>query len=73
MGEWLIDLRPVFLRRSTLEQIADAFWQRYRNFGAFQSGAVETAAVPLLAALLLRALQDRCVNGFLFETNNTWH
>jgi outer membrane protein assembly factor BamB/adenine/guanine phosphoribosyltransferase-like PRPP-binding protein len=63
---WLIDLRRVFLDRPALEQIADAFWQRHKGFGAFQLGAMETAAIPLLAALLLRAPQGYSnTNGFI--------
>ena len=57
--EWLIDLRPVFLRRDALAMLADLFWARMETAGPFQLAAVETAGVPLLAAILLRAPQSR--------------
>ena len=57
--EWLIDLRPVFLQRVSLSAIAELFWERHRAEGPFQLAAIETAGVPLLAALLLLAPLER--------------
>lgn len=66
--DWLIDLRRVFLQRPVLEQIADAFWDRYKSFGPLQIGAIETAAIPLLAALVLRAPQSHStLNSFIIR------
>lgn len=65
---WLIDLRRVFLDRQTLEQIADAFWDRHESFGSFQIGAIETAAIPLLTALSLRAPRSHGkLNSFIIR------
>jgi len=50
---WLIDLRPVFLQRDLLSAIAKEFWNRFTDFGPFQIGAMETAGIPLLAAILI--------------------
>lgn len=63
---WMIDLRPIFLRRDTLELIAGEFWCRHAGMGPFQIGAMETAGVPLLTALLLTAPEGRRdVNTFI--------
>ena len=63
---WLIDLRRVFLHRDTLEQIADEFWSRHANLDAFQIGGLETAAIPLLTALMVSAPRARGpVNSFI--------
>ena len=66
LQRWLIDLRPIFLRRDLLEQIALAFWERYRNHEPFQLAGMETAAIPLLTALLIYAPPCRGrVNGLI--------
>ena len=63
---WLIDLRRVFLRRDTLGQIAALFWSLYRDKERFQIAGMETAAIPLLTALVLHAPKDRAdVNAFI--------
>jgi orotate phosphoribosyltransferase len=65
---WLVDLRRVFLDRQALEQIADAFWDRHESSGPFQIGAIETAAIPLLTALSLRAPHGhRNLNSFIIR------
>ena len=66
LQNWLLDLRQVFLQRDVLLQIAAAFWERHQARGSFQLGGMETAAIPLLAALLICAPQERGqVNGFI--------
>lgn len=65
---WLFDLRRVFMQREALEQIAHAFWERNATREAFQLGGLETAAIPLLTALLLTAPKERGpVNGFIIR------
>ncbi|WP_244667475.1 PQQ-binding-like beta-propeller repeat protein [Xanthomonas sp. D-109] len=65
---WLFDLRRVFMRRAALEQIAEAFWERNAARPPFQLGGLETAAIPLLTALLLTAPKERGpVNGFIIR------
>ena len=64
--EWLFDLRPLFLDRGLLARIADRFWTLYSNKEPFQIGAIETAAIPLLTAVLMRAPAERGrVSGFI--------
>ena len=63
---WLIDLRRVFLERETLERIADAFWTRFESRDSLQVGGMETAAIPLVTAIMLRAPKKMgSVNGFI--------
>jgi len=65
---WLFDLRRVFMQRDTLEQIAREFWRRNEFNEPFQLGGLETAAIPLLTALMLTAPKERGnVNGFIIR------
>jgi outer membrane protein assembly factor BamB/orotate phosphoribosyltransferase len=65
---WLIDLRSIFMRPNILAAIADEFWLLNRERGHFQVGGMETAAIPLLTAILLRAPErHRGLNGFLIR------
>ena len=68
LQRWLLDLRPVFLQRQTMEQIVAAFWERHAGASAFQLAGMETAAIPLLMGLLLGAPLGRGpVNGFIIR------
>ena len=53
--DWLIDLRAVFMNRDALKQIVDGFWELFKDSPPFQVAGVETAAIPLLTAIVLRA------------------
>jgi orotate phosphoribosyltransferase len=65
---WLIDLRRVFLQQGVLEQIALAFWTRFQDQRPFQIGAMESAAIPLLTALMIYAPKEReGLNAFLIR------
>jgi outer membrane protein assembly factor BamB/orotate phosphoribosyltransferase len=67
---WLFDLRRVFMETSTLQAIAQEFWGRYASRGPFQLAGMETAAIPLLTALMLTAPDDRGpVNGLIIRKN----
>src|SRR5206468_1282404 len=58
----------VFMQRDTLLQIAHAFWERNAAREPFQLGGLETAAIPLLTALMLTAPAERGpVNGFIIR------
>jgi outer membrane protein assembly factor BamB len=68
LQSWLIDLRAIFMRPDTLAAIADEFWLLNRDRPRFQVGGMETAAIPLLTAILLRAPeQHRDINGFMIR------
>lgn len=65
---WLIDLRRVFLQRGVLEQIALAFWERHQDQKPFQIAGMETAAIPLLTALVIYAPQQHSgLNAFIIR------
>lgn len=67
---WLFDLRNVFLRRTELECMADAFWETYSDLENFQVAGLEMAAIPLLAAVMLKAPSERGeVNGLIIRKN----
>ena len=57
LQRWLIDLRPLLLRRDVLMDLARLFWERFAPSSPFQLAGLESAAVPLLAALVLGAPQ----------------
>jgi outer membrane protein assembly factor BamB len=66
LQKWMIDLREVFLNREALEEFARYFWKLHEAHKPFQIGAMETAGIPLLTALLLYAPKERDqVNGFI--------
>ena len=68
LQSWLIDLRAIFMRPDSLAAIADEFWLLNRDRARFQVAGMETAAIPLLTAILLRAPpQHRGINGFLIR------
>ena len=71
---WLIDLRHVFMRRETLERICRVFWQKYQDHDLFQLAGMETAAIPLLTALMLTSPPERGhVNGFIIRKDRKPH
>ena len=51
-----------------LRATAELFWQTFAHLPVFQVGAVETAAIPLLAAILLSVPPERAeVTGFIIR------
>src|SRR4051812_11830291 len=65
---WMIDLRAAFMRPDLLAAVADEFWSLNGDRDQFQIGGMETAAIPLLTAILLRAPErHRGVNGFIIR------
>jgi outer membrane protein assembly factor BamB/orotate phosphoribosyltransferase len=64
-NRWLIDLRRLFMDPKLLDAAAELFWRQCANLLPFQVGGVESAAVPLLSAILLKSLaRGAPVNGF---------
>ncbi len=63
---WLIDARRLFLDPKTLDAAAELFWQECASFMPFQVGGTETAAIPLLSAIILKSLsRGTPVTGFI--------
>jgi outer membrane protein assembly factor BamB/orotate phosphoribosyltransferase len=64
-GPWLFDFRAQLLEPRFLKLVADLFWEKYRNEYPFQVGGLESASLPLIAAIILRGLdQGMPINGF---------
>jgi outer membrane protein assembly factor BamB len=72
-NRWLIDMRRLFMDPKLLDAAAELFWQECAGFfdrtaGRFQVGGVESAAIPLLAAILMKSLaRGTPVNGFIIR------
>ena len=71
---WLIDMRPTLLCGEALEICAKAFWTRFSGRLPFQIGGLETAAVPLIAALAGEGWRRGTpVNGFIVRKERKAH
>ena len=65
-NRWLIDTRRLFMDPKTLDAAAELFWQECAGRMPFQVGGMEAAAIPLLSAILMKALaRGAPVNGFI--------
>jgi outer membrane protein assembly factor BamB/orotate phosphoribosyltransferase len=64
-NNWLIDMRRLFMDAKLLDAAAELFWRQCGGLMPFQVGAMETAAIPLLSAIILKSLSRGApVNGF---------
>ncbi len=65
-NHWLIDMRRIFMDAKSLDAAAELFWQECGGAMPFQVGAMETAAIPFLSAILMKSLsRGTPVNGFI--------
>ena len=65
---WLIDLRRLFMDPGPLDAAAELFWQECAGRLPFQVGGMESAAIPLLSAILMKSLsRGTPVNGFILR------
>lgn len=65
---WLFDLRMIMLKSTTLNAFSELFWERYKNAPSFQICGIEMAAVPLLAAIIMKFHEKgRPLNGFIIR------
>ena len=65
---WLFDLRNIFLNPEALNLIADIFWHRYEKEYPFQVGGQEVAAIPLVAAIVMKSeYWEKPVSGFFIR------
>ena len=63
---WMIDMRRLFMDARLLDAAAEIFWRECGNRMPFQVGGMETAAVPLLSAIIAKSLSRGApVNGFI--------
>lgn len=64
-GRWLFDFRAVILSSTWLNAYAEEFWDRYESQLPFQIAGVETAGIPLVAAIVMKGVaRGTPVNGF---------
>lgn len=72
---WMFDLRPMLLDPVALEQIADAFWERFEFEWPFQLAAVETAGIPIMLAIMMRGREKYRVevNGLIIRKKRKKH
>lgn len=62
---WLFDFRAVMLRSEWLNSYAEIFWSHFAHKYPFQVGGMETAGIPLVAAIVMKGHELKMpVNGF---------
>ncbi len=62
---WLFDFREIMLDAEILDAYAEIFWERFGSHYPFQVGGLESAAIPLVSAILMKSAQrKKPVNGF---------
>ena len=67
-NNWLIDMRRLFMDPQLLDAAAELFWQECAGYLPFQVGAMESAAIPLLSAILMKShSRGTPVNGFMIR------
>ncbi len=71
---WLFDLRALMLQPKWLDRYAKIFWERYAERLPFQVGGVETAGIPLVAAIVMKSVERGTpVNGFYIRKSRKRH
>jgi outer membrane protein assembly factor BamB/orotate phosphoribosyltransferase len=67
-GAWLFDFRRIFLQPKHIDVIAELFWRTHEHLYPFQVGGQEAAAIPLVAAIVMRGIERGTpVNGFFIR------
>ncbi len=62
---WLFDFRRLLLDPEWLDTYAEIFWDRFAMHAPFQVGGMETAAIPLVTAIVMKGKQRGTpVSGF---------
>ena len=73
-NRWLIDLRKITLNPEMLDRYTTAFFDRYADQYPFQVAGLETAAIPLVAAIVLKShVLGTPVNGFYIKKSRKKH
>ena len=64
-SKWFLDFRSIILDGPLLKDIATLYWDQLKPLRPFQVGGLETAAIALVAGLVLTAKADGVgLNGF---------
>lgn len=67
-AEWLFDFRALMLQPKWLDRYAEVFWELYDSKLPFQVGAMETAGITLVTAIVMKGIQRGTpVNGFFIR------
>ncbi len=65
---WLMDFRRVCLDPDFLDAYTDIFYERFKDRYPFQVGGMEVAAIPLVAAIIMKMRERGMpVNGFFIR------
>jgi outer membrane protein assembly factor BamB/orotate phosphoribosyltransferase len=63
--EWIFDIRNISLEPEVMSAIASLFWATYADLPECQIGGIETASLPLIAAITLEgSRRGKRVHGF---------
>ena len=62
---WIFDFRALMLRPRWINRYAEIFWEKYADKLPFQVGGLETAGIPLVAAIVMKSVERGTpINGF---------
>lgn len=62
---WMFDIRSVILEPEVLNAYANIFWERFAHAHPFQVAGMETAAIPLVTAIIMKGVERGTpVHGF---------
>ncbi len=71
---WIFDFRALLLQPKWLDRYAEIFWERYASRLPFQVGGIETAGIPLVAAIVMKGVErGTSVNGFYIRKSRKRH
>ncbi len=63
--DWIFDFRAVLLDAKFLDAFTEVVWEKIESYYPFQIGGQETAAIPLITALVLKSkAKGKAVSGF---------
>jgi len=67
-GAWIMDFRSVCLDPGFLDVYTEAFYERYKDRYPFQVGGMEVAAIPLVAAIIMKMRERGMpISGFFIR------
>jgi outer membrane protein assembly factor BamB len=65
LANWVFDFRALLLQPHWLNRYAEIFWEQYGSQYPFQVCGMETAGIPLVAAIVMKSVERGTpVNGF---------
>ncbi|MBI2108968.1 MAG: AMMECR1 domain-containing protein [Parcubacteria group bacterium] len=66
--DWIFDFRRILLVPEYIDLIAEIFWEKYKDKYPFQVCGLETAAIPLVTAIVMKSVQkEKPINGFFIR------